>query len=323
MTPCRIAIIGTGVLGVHLAERIIERNICDVLHLANRSAARLAGVVKSLQVFSHVVGSKVRVESWPCSRVKGVDLVVIAIKDDYDPRDLLRNETLPMWLTKDVRTVGLRRDLPLIREVCHKLADFHGKVAVISNPVDILTTLVSDWLPNSRVLGFGVTLDAARLAFTMSETLKRQITKWECPVGGEHGRNLIPFRSVWEPSLVAQLSSQNIKRQLEKSSMIGPQIVASLGFTVHDCAAVFCDDIEWLIGSTRPRPPKTSYFSLNDGNGAIGVPVALSSTDCISQTEILSDKECLQIQEARKQVSEVVNRIQRCGWCDLAEGLRK
>ncbi len=305
-----IAVIGMGRLGLRLSEEIIRANICQRLLLRNRSQRKLDGAILSLRIIAKLTNSKTTIDVLRKKDLARTEVVAIAVKDEYDPRDLLADEKYPTWFPKDVRTIGLRRDLPLVRNVCTLLSGYSGQVLVLTNPVDVIATFIKEWLPDANVVGLGVSLDAARLCYSLRE-LGIPLTSWrDCPVGGEHGRDLILLRSLWEPKFNSSISQEILNRALQNSMKIGPDIVKGLGYTLHDCIIVFCRDLEWL--SEKHPETEVMFASLGDQDGSIGRPLVQSGdAKRLCAFEKLTVAENVAINLAREKVAELVSRIRQ------------
>jgi malate/lactate dehydrogenase len=305
-----IAVIGVGKLGTRLAEEIVRKQCCEKLYLWNRSRRRLQGTILSLDVLASVLRSRTRVLKLTDADIPHVDLVVIAVKDSYDPRDLLQDEKYPRWFPVDVRTVGFRRDLPLVREVCSKLTGYSRCVVVITNPLDVFVTLVKQWLPAAEVVGLGVSLDAARLLYSLPNRVRHKVDSWhDTPVAGEHGKHLVPMFSMWKYSPEElSLTPHDIGVAITKGSHIGPDIVKGLGYTLHDCAAVFSDDLDRLLG--RRNGHRKLFVSFGDADAAVGVPIVFSrKTECLVPYKRMPDRELAALHAARENISALVHRI--------------
>jgi hypothetical protein len=254
-----VAIFGTGRLGTLLSQELIRADKIGTIYLSRRSRHRLEGICLSLSVFGSVVRSKTRIKPFVPKNLGSVDLVVIAIKDNYDPRELITEERFPSWYPVNVRTVGLRRDLPLLMDVCSLLKRFRGKIAVLTNPVDIVTGMVTAWCPEANVVGLGASVDSARIAYRLS-TMGVECDYRELLVVGEHGNKLIPVRRSWPETVLQRVgSSASLRGLLSAAEAIGPAIVNGIGYTSHDCAFVFSRDVlaltgcdareRWIVGS--------------------------------------------------------------------------
>ena len=77
-------------------------------------------------------------------------------------------------------------------------------VVVVSNPVDILTSLAASklGLPVSQVLGLGTQLDTIRFCSLISDALKSSPTQTRALILGEHGDSMVP---VWSSATVGGL----------------------------------------------------------------------------------------------------------------------
>jgi malate/lactate dehydrogenase len=143
-------------------------------------------------------------------------------------------------------------------------------VAVLTNPVDLMTAVVQTMLPNATVFGLGMSLDAARLAHVLGRVTEQKVDGSMCPVGGEHGRRLIPFLSRWDGALLASIRKKKLVAEtLQEAAELGVRIVRDLGYTVHDCGIVFAEDIAWMLGHGGPERVVSTWR----GSAAIGVPV--------------------------------------------------
>lgn len=77
-------------------------------------------------------------------------------------------------------------------------------VLVVSNPVDILTSLAANklGLPVSQVLGLGTQLDTIRFCSLISDALKSSPTQTRALILGEHGDSMVP---IWSSATVGGL----------------------------------------------------------------------------------------------------------------------
>lgn len=268
----QVAIIGTGRLGTRLAEQIILEGICEKLVLWNRSQRRLRGTLQSLRMWSDLVDAKTELGSLEWQDLNKIDLVVIAVKENYDPRELFESESFPEWLPHDLRYVGLSRDIHQIRDICEKLRNYRGMMLVLTNPLDVMTCFAQAWVPKATVLGAGLTIDEARIKYFLSRVSGKKIRDLDCPVAGEHGPEVIPLFSMWNPTK-QKLEKQgvNIGGVLKETSAFGINVVRDLGYTVQDCAVVFCNDIAWLL-EEKPSP-RCRCFSIFRNRVSVGWPV--------------------------------------------------
>jgi L-lactate dehydrogenase len=83
----------------------------------------------------------------------------------------------------------LRDNANIIRDIGTRLRDFPGIIVMVTNPVDVLTAVMTAacGLPPSRVLGTGTMLDTARLRQILGQELRVDPRSVHAQVVGEHG----------------------------------------------------------------------------------------------------------------------------------------
>ncbi|MFZ2162059.1 MAG: hypothetical protein WAW02_07575 [Sideroxyarcus sp.] len=306
MQPDSIAIMGVGRLGGNLAQELVRCDTFSKIYLSNRSASGIDSLVLSLRVFASCIGSKTAIYAINEQIPQDVSAVVIAVKENYDPRVLLQSERLPQGLERNVRNIGIKKDIPLVRDVCIKLRGYKGKIFVLSNPVDVFTVLVKEWIPTAEVYGLGVTLDAVRLAYCAQQRGIKCCAN-DCHLGGAHTGKLVQLRSLWnhQSAFIAQ-PELVVEDLLQAASKIGPAIVRGLGFTLHDCVAVFSQDIAWFVGKNTAR----EYLCASVGNDSTAAawPLKYSSeSGRIEIVDALPSNERCQLESASKLVSVAVS----------------
>lgn len=303
-----IGIIGTGRLGTRLSEQLILDKIFSKIYLWNRSNSRLEGTIQSLKIWSKLIGSNTEISKLDFTNFNDITLIVIVIKENYDPRLLLVEHSHPKWLPNNLRFVGLLKDLPQIKNICSKLYNYSGKVVIITNPVDVITSLVTKWLPNSQVLGLGLSVDSARLNYLLSNNYNRNFLSFDLILGGEHGGKIVPIRSLWEKhEFLDKLDEKTLDYFLKKANNFSINIVKNLGYTLQDCAYVFSNDLSWLIGKSDR---KISMHSIWNKEASIGYPVILSeSSQKIEKFKEIAQVEKSKIEKLENLVSQTVNLI--------------
>lgn len=282
-----VAIIGTGRLGTRLAEQLLLDKVCDSLSLWNRSKQRLKGTIRSLDIWKQLVGINIEINKLEWGRVQHIDTIVLAIKEHYDPRDLIATEELPEWLPHDLRHVGLSRDILLIKELCHRLKQYTGTLLVLTNPVDVVSTFVQTWVRSATVLGAGLSVDEARSRYFLSRIKDKGIGELECPLGGEHGKDCIPLFSLATGPIHVEANRTKVKQAVAEASAIGFEIVKDLGYTLQDCAVVFSQDIQWLLGQ---RDDAYRSFSRLYNKACIGWPLRRNPSGKLERIPVGDDE---------------------------------
>lgn len=301
-----IGIIGTGKLGTHLAESLMSRSVFDVISLHNRNKNSLSGRMTSLKLQAHLLGIDTSIQKMEKDQVNDLDAVIICVKDNYDPRVLYVEGGFPEWLPKNLRYVGVLRDLPIMNQICNTiLSAYKGKIIVVTNPVEIMTYYVSKWKPDCVVVGLGATLDSVRVSYVIKEQMKIGIDRYSCVVAGEHGNDLIAVSGIWRKDpILNTLDNPEIENYLSQAKNIGFEIVEKIGFTLYDCAPVFADDIIWLLGVEG----KAVYRSVAIVNNysCISMPIMIENGKYILYKDY-SQYEKNRIFSMEKRIKELIN----------------
>ncbi len=123
-----------------------------------------------------------------------------------------------------------------------------GVVLVISNPVDVLTFKVSEWmgLPNGIVFGTGCILDSSRFVRCVADYVGLSTGVINGYVVGEHGDSQVP---VWSHVTVGGIPiaeycvdaglewSNELKASIaERTRIMGAEIIAEKGRTHYGIA---------------------------------------------------------------------------------------
>lgn len=286
----RIAIIGTGRLGTRLAEQIILGGLFDELYLWNRSKEKLRGTILSLSIWGYQICSRTKVIEINWELIESYNIIVIAIKEKYDVRSLYIENIVPKWIPNNLRYTGLMKDLPQIKEVCSRLTKYTGKIVVITNPVDLITSFISKWLPGCFVFGLGSSVDSVRLSYLITKIVGNPVLPYSLLVGGEHGYNIVPFVSLWDnKELLSKGFLKNLPKLLIEANELSINIVKDLGYTLQDCAEAFSHDISWLSGSFESQ--KYSVFSIYKDMSSIGIPVYRDANNQIIIAELSTEEQ--------------------------------
>lgn len=99
----------------------------------------------------------------------------------------------------------LRDNAAIIRGIGAKLRDFTGIIVMVTNPVDVLTAVMTEasGLPPSRVIGTGTMLDTARLRQILGHELRIDPRSVHAQVVGEHGDSEVV---LWSEAHVGGMS---------------------------------------------------------------------------------------------------------------------
>lgn len=196
----KIAIIGTGFVGMSFAYALICNSLCDELVLIDINKNKAIGEAMDLNHGLSFAKTNTKIYAGEYSDCSDADLVVlcagVAQKDGEDRLSLLkRNAEVFKSILSPILSSG-----------------FNGIFIVATNPVDIMTKItqqISGFDPK-RVIGTGTTLDTARLRYLIGNYFNVDPKNVHAYVIGEHGDSeIVP----WSQALIA---TKHIKSIVEK-----------------------------------------------------------------------------------------------------------
>lgn len=184
----KVAIVGTGMVGMSYAYALLNQGLCNDLLLIDINKERAEGESMDLNHGLAFAPKNMKISSGEYSDCADADIVVIcagvAQKEGESRLDLLkRNAKVFKSIVKPVVDSG-----------------FNGIFLIATNPVDIMTRLVYDLsgFPPERVIGSGTTLDTARLRYLIGDYLSADPKNIHANVVGEHGDSeFVPWSQAY------------------------------------------------------------------------------------------------------------------------------
>ncbi|WP_107670724.1 malate dehydrogenase [Cyanothece sp. BG0011] len=292
LLPCQsqtVAIIGAGNVGRTLAQRIVEKDLADVvlLDVVEGLPQGIALDLMEAQGLEYhnceVVGTNNYEET------AGADLVVIT--------------------AGRARTPGISRDdllainAKIVADVAEKAYKYSPNAIfmVITNPLDVMTYLTRKvtGLPPQRVMGMAGVLDSSRLQTFIAMELGISTANVTAMVLGGHGDLMVPlpnYCTVNGIPLTQLLDSPTINRLIERTRNGGAEVVKLLktGGAYYAPASAASVMIESILRDQSRLLPTAAYlqgeYGLNDIY--IGVPSFLGCRGVKKILEVkLSDNE--------------------------------
>lgn len=273
--PCqtpRVTVIGGGKVGSTLAQRVIEKNLADVV---------LLDVVEGMP-------QGIALDLMEARGIEGHDRQIIGTNDYADTvgSDIV------------VITAGLPRKPGMTRD---DLLKINAKIAVeaaekaiahspealfiiVTNPLDVLTYLVwqATQLPSHRVMGMAGVLDSARFQTFIAMELGISFADVNAVVLGGHGDLMVPlprYSTVGGVPITELMDTSTVERLVERTRNGGAEIVELMrtGGAYYAPASSTCLMVEAILQNQSRQVTAAAYlqgeYGLNDI--FIGVPARL------------------------------------------------
>ena len=189
-------------------------------------------------------------------------------------------------------------------------------IIVVTNPLDQMTTLVSDvsGLPKSRVIGQAGVLDSSRFAYFISEKLNVNMNKVEAWTLGSHGETMVPAPSQCKVNgkpLTELLTNDEIDELVKRTSDGGAEIVALLktGSAYFAPSSAAATMVKSIISDSNNVLPSCSWVSGEYGISDVylGVPTKLGRDGVTEIVELdLNTEELENLKSAADSVKQKV-----------------
>ncbi|MBI2095008.1 MAG: malate dehydrogenase [Candidatus Omnitrophica bacterium] len=302
-----VAIIGAGQVGATTAQRILEKNIADVV---------LFDVVEGMP------------------QGKALDLMEAAPLEGHDRRAIGTNDYKDLQGAEIVVvTAGLprkpgmsREDLlalnaKIVTDVCSNIKRYapESKILLVTNPLDLMTYLARrvTGFPSKRVFGMAGVLDTARMRFFIADRLGLVPKDVEAVVLGGHGDLMVPVSSRTKaggrPSK-EKIPPGELSKIEQRTRDGGAEIVALLktGSAYYAPASSVCEMVRCVLRDEHKILPVCAYAQGEYGIKDIyfGVPAELGAGGVERIIEIPLDPEeekglRLSAQKVRQGVAEL------------------
>ena len=157
----KISIIGTGNVGMAIAQTLLTQDLADELALVDALPDKLRGEMLDLQHAAAFLPRTKIVASTDYSVTVASDLCIVTAG--------------ARQISGESRLNLLQRNVNLFKKIIPPLVKFSPDaiLMIVSNPVDILTYIA--WklsgFPSNRVIGSGTNLDSSRFRFLIADHL--------------------------------------------------------------------------------------------------------------------------------------------------------
>ncbi len=235
----KVAIVGTGYVGASIAYALVVRDIAREIVLINRHPEKAIGEAKDIRHGIPGLGTA-NVYAGDYSDCADCDLIIITVGRNRRPGES--------------RLDLAGENAAIMKPIAEKIRACYtrGAVLIISNPVDILTHKVSEWmgLPNGTVFGSGCSLDTSRFVRQIADYVGMSTGFVNGFIVGEHGDHQVP---VWSKVTVGGMPiydyCENVGLRWDadirdsiaaKTKAMGAEIIAAKGKTHYGIASCVC-----------------------------------------------------------------------------------
>ena len=288
MSRKKITVIGAGNVGATTAQRLVEKEIGDVVLVdivEDMPQGKCLDMVQAAPVYGY--DSKITGAN-DYDETANSDIVVITSglprKPGMSRDDLLKvNAEIVKSVTENV--VNKSPDCILI---------------IVSNPLDAMTYIAykTSKFPKQRVIGMAGVLDAARMAAFISMELDVSIENVHAFVLGGHGDSMVPskrYTTVAGIPVQELMSKEKLDGIIQRTRDGGAEIVKLLktGSAFYAPSAAVVDMVESIIKDKKKILPCAALCEGEYGiqDLFVGVPVKLGCGGVEEIIEIKLDKE--------------------------------
>lgn len=270
----KVAIIGAGYVGSSIAYALALRDIAREIVLVDVNVSRAAGEAQDIR---HGIPSMGTADLYAgdYSDCKDCDLIIITAGRSRQPGETRLDMT--------------EENVKIMKSVIDSLKKYYtkGVILLISNPVDILTQKVSEWmdLPNGMVFGSGCILDTSRFIRQVADYLGISTGVVSGYVVGEHGDSQVP---VWSRVSIGAIPieeycqavgipwNDEVRQEItEKTKEMGAEIIKAKGRTHYGIATCVCHLADAILNQ-KPTIASVSSTLLGE-HGVRGVSLSVPS----------------------------------------------
>lgn len=267
----KVGIIGMGWVGSSVAISSLHAGVADELLLNDIRTEIAEGDAMDL-AHGAMFYPSTRIRTAAIEEMVACDAVVISAGRGGGP--------------EESRLDLLRDNARLVADIGRKLSTCEGVVIMVTNPVDVLTKVLTETsgLPPSRVIGTGTMLDTARLRQLLSERIHVNPRSIHAQVVGEHGDSEVV---LWSSACVGGTPirqwenwSEDVEADVaDEVRRAAYEIIRRKGATNHAIGLVTADLLRCITRSERRLLTVTRVQDdvLGFGGVALSLPAVVSN----------------------------------------------
>ncbi|NCC85312.1 MAG: L-lactate dehydrogenase [Clostridia bacterium] len=307
----KIAIIGAGSVGASIAYAASIKQLASELVIIDVNAEKAVGEAMDINHGLPFLG-QMEIKAGDYSDVADCDVIVITAGIPRKPGE--------------TRLDLAKKNVALGKTITESIMKYYngGVILVVSNPVDVMTYMISKWsgLPKGMVIGSGTVLDSARFRYLLSEKLDVDVRNVHGYMIGEHGDSQFP---AWSATNIAGLEideycatagitfTEDEKAEIiESTKKAGAEIIKRKGATFYGVAIAvntICESI--LKGASTVRTVGTVLNGeYGESDVVVNVPSIISKNGVERVLEIdLTDNEKELMKASANAVRSIINEV--------------
>jgi malate dehydrogenase len=303
----KVTVIGAGNVGATAAQRIVEKELADVV---------LVDVVDGIPQGKGL-------DMYQSGAVEGFDMKIVG-SNGFEETE---GSDLCIMTAGLARKPGMSRD-DLLKKNEEIVADCIAKVTrysrdltiiVVTNPLDAMCEVARrvSKLPKQKVVGMAGILDAARMRAFIAMELNVSMANIHATVLGGHGDTMVPlprYSTVAGVPITELLSPERVEAIVKRTAGGGAEIVNFLktGSAYYAPSAAAVEMADAIFNDKKKILPCAAYLEGEYGiNGLyVGVPVVLGKDGVEKIIELkLTEQELATLQKSAESVAELCGKL--------------
>lgn len=288
----KIVVVGTGFVGATISYSLVSRNLANELVLIDINEQKALGEAVDISHAAPVFGSAT-VRSGDYKDVKDSDIIIITAGVNRKPGE--------------TRLDLAGKNVGIIKSIVEQIMEHYngGIFIIVSNPVDVLTTMVQKWtgLPPEMVIGSGTSLDTVRLRQTLFELYNVDVKNIHALMIGEHGETQFPF---WSGAFIGNVplckypkkdgtylteeEMEQIETDVAKS---GAFIIKNKGATYFGVASAVSEIVDSICGCKNKIIPvsvvRENVYGIK--SVALSIPRIVGKNGVVADVPVLLSKD--------------------------------
>ena len=309
----KVAVIGVGNVGSHVAFSLVTRGIADELVLIDTKEDKVKSEMLALKDSLANLNSNVIIKIQDYSELKDAEILVISAG--------------PLPRFEQTRLDTLDDGIKIIDDIMPKITEsgFSGIFLVITNPCDVIThyVLKKSGFPKNRVIGTGTSLDSARFRRITGDFLgidPKSILGYSL---GEHGDSqMIPWSHIYvggKPfkeyiGSKEELKNTDLDKILKDTSYAGWEVLLGKGATCFGIGTAASTLIKSIFNNEHRVYPVSVFLDGEYGlkDVCLSVPVILGNSGVEEIIElVLTEEEQKQLTGSAEVIKTYIGKINK------------